>query len=54
MSYLILATTAALIFAMAWHLRNQLHKTAPIRQALHEARNHKVLTGLHSIRRNVD
>ncbi len=49
MSYLILLMTLTLILALAFHLKHQLRKTAPVRQALHEARTNKVLTDLHSL-----
>lgn len=54
MSYLILLLTITLVLAMVFHLKHQLHKTARIRQDLHEARTSKVLTGLHSLRGKKD
>jgi len=54
MSYFVLFMTISLVLTMAFHLRHQLHKTDSIRKDLHEARNNKVLTGLHSLRKIKD
>ncbi len=49
MPYLILLMAITLVLAIAFHFKLQLRKTAPIRQALLEARAKKELTDLHSL-----
>lgn len=51
MSYLLLLLPATLALAIAFHLKHQFQSTAHIRQHLDEARNRRVLTGLHSLRK---